>query len=139
MNLRQLAEKLNKVEYGFSLNNELKEICKKERLIVMHGYSDDLLECEGAICDEIGAYGGTEFAFDAEGFIPEYDQINHDDRHEVEHWINRDKKARKFKAIWHNGGSLAWTIETDVPHTTFDIMEDGEVFSRGIIFSLDSL
>jgi len=36
-------------------------------------------------------------------------------------------------------GAIHDKYETDIPHETFDIYEDGEKFCRGIVFSIDSL
>ena len=35
--------------------------------------------------------------------------------------------------------NVSWSYLTDIPHKTFDIMEDGEIYCRGIVFSLDDL
>ena len=49
-----------------------------------------------------------------------------------------------IEAIWRHSPSgelddLPWILKTDIPHEAFVIMEDGEPFSRGIVFSLSSL
>jgi hypothetical protein len=33
----------------------------------------------------------------------------------------------------------SWSYETDIPHATFDVLEDGEVYCRGIVFALADL
>ncbi len=42
--------------------------------------------------------------------------------------------------IWHDEeGGPCWTYETDIPHATFDIMEDGEKYCRGTVLDIKSL
>lgn len=41
--------------------------------------------------------------------------------------------------MWHDGGCPCWTFETDIPHETFTIVEDGEIWCVGIVFSMKFL
>ena len=45
----------------------------------------------------------------------------------------------EVKAVWHDKGGPCWTFETDIPHETFTVMEDGEPFCVGIVFSMEAL
>jgi hypothetical protein len=45
-------------------------------------------------------------------------------------WCPRDENGK----IW-----ASWKIQTDIPHETFDIMEDGELFCRGVVFHVDDV
>ena len=38
-----------------------------------------------------------------------------------------------------NASVPAWTYMTDIPHATFDVMDDGELYCRGIVFALADL
>lgn len=38
-----------------------------------------------------------------------------------------------------NGKPIPWTYETDIPHETFVIYNDGEPYCRGIVFSVDDV
>ena len=49
------------------------------------------------------------------------------------------KAAKTIKAVWHNEGGPCWTFETDIPHETFTIMEDGAPWCIGIVFSMADL
>ena len=49
------------------------------------------------------------------------------------------EKAKTIKAVWHDKGGPCWTFETDIPHETFTVMEDGEPFCVGIVFSMEAL
>ena len=43
------------------------------------------------------------------------------------------------KAVWHDKCGPFWTFETDIPHETFTIMEDGAPWCIGIVFSVADL
>jgi hypothetical protein len=45
------------------------------------------------------------------------------------------KGMSKIKTIWDEGG-YSWQYETDIPHATFEIVEDGEKYCKGIVFNL---
>jgi hypothetical protein len=40
-----------------------------------------------------------------------------------------------IKALWDTEG-YSWVYETEMPHASFDIMEDGETYCRGIVVEL---
>jgi hypothetical protein len=47
---------------------------------------------------------------------------------------------QKIKAVWDPEDiDASWKIETEIPHETFDIMEDGELFCRGVVFHVDDV
>lgn len=62
MKTNELAEKLEGIEYRTDFPEELMLLAKEEGLVVVHGYSDDNIELNGAIYEEISAYdGGSAF------------------------------------------------------------------------------
>lgn len=139
MNAKELAEKLNGSEYPFRLKPEGAEEIKDAGLVIVFGYSDDLIEVRGAIRDESGCFNGATRLIDGEGFLPAYDDIC-DEEVEAEKYFARKPKAKKIEAVWGDTPpEPAWTYETDIPHETFLIMEDGEVYCRGIVFTLQDL
>lgn len=48
-------------------------------------------------------------------------------------------EVKTIKAVLHDQRNPCWTFETDIPHETFNIYEDGELFCVGIVFSVDDL
>ena len=40
-----------------------------------------------------------------------------------------------IKTLWSKG-EYAWQYETEIPHATFEILEDGDKYCRGIVFDL---
>lgn len=106
MTISDFAKILNGREYGKEITPL--EVKKAEELgfVVVFGYSDDNTEFRGAISDEVGCYDG--------GRVFKYGD-------------------KYIDAVWCEG-EYSWTYNTNIPHLTFDIYEDGEKFCRGIIF-----
>lgn len=96
---------------------------------------DDNVELCGAINDEVGAYNGTTVYLTPDGILQE-PECGRDD---CPHFAREREKARTVKAVWHDKGGPCWTFETDIPHETFTVMEDGEPFCVGIVFSMEAL
>ena len=136
----QLADKLTGREYGSEITEAEEAQAKADRLVVIFGYSDDNLELRGAIDDEVSAWGGTTVVI-ADGNILEDIE---DDREVLEKYgflEAVEKKlaaATKIEAKWDEGG-YSWLIETRAPHSTFEILCDGEKFCRGIVIDLKEI
>jgi len=141
MDIRSLAKEIDGIEYpchGLYKSEIVKEAARN-RLVICYGASDDLLEFAGAIDDEVGCYEGCTALVDTAGLVLSEvvrDKMSEDDLLE---WLTRKKYAKKIKAIWSPPNGSSWLIESDIVYENFDIMEDGELFGRGIVFSLDNL
>ena len=139
MTPKELAAKLHGMEYRDDIPKDLLAEAKKSRLIIIYGASDDLMEFSGAIYDELGA--GTAF-IDSEGLLPDFENIDkdaYDGKKELKEYFRREPFAKPVEALWCETKEINWTYKTDIPHETFDIMEDGEIYCRGIVISLDNL
>lgn len=132
-----LAVALNGREYPFDLTKQEKAQAKAAGLIVIFGASDDLMELRGAIDDEFGCYDGGTALIDAKGILPSRENIEEDV--ELKDFFAREPLARKVEALWAAEDDTSWTYSTDVPHATFDIMEDGIVYCRGIVIDVAGL
>ncbi len=122
----QLAERLNGNEYGREVQQVDIDTANENKLVIVYGASDDLMEFVGAVNEEFG----TEAFFDKNGeeiYRCEDDCV---------HSQKALEKANKIEADFTRNG---WRYKTKIPHVTFDIMEDGELYCRGIIFSLTDL
>jgi hypothetical protein len=129
----EIAKMLDGQEYGRHFPpGEAVRAAKDAGAVICYGASDDLVELTGKWDDETGAPGVV--ALGEDGILtPECP----DDR--CPHEIARKVKAPQLKVIWHDKGNPCWTIETAIPHETFQLMEDGEVFGVGIVFSVDAV
>jgi len=127
MTKEQLAEKLNGREYGEEITRDEAAQAKEHGLVVVYGTSDDLMEFYGAIHDEKDCWGGGTVYFDEEG------------QDDCPYIAKAIEGYKTIEAKWCAPDSPSWTYETDIPHATFDIMEDGEVYCRGIVFEISAL
>ena len=109
---------------------------KGDGLVIVFGASDDLMEFEGAINDEIGVCEGGDVQLDQSGVL---DRSRCEDDDEVADYVLRLRTAKTIKALWCAEPGYSWTYETSIPHATFEIVEDGEPYCRGIVFELGAL
>lgn len=134
--LKSIAAELDGIEYPVKIPKNVIEDAKKHGIVIVYGASDDLMEFEGIISDEIGCYDGGEAFVDKDGLIPDYNAIDKDDKEAVRDCLNREGKGKKIEALWCAEEGYSWTYKTDIPHLTFEVMEDGEHYCRGIVFRL---
>ena len=124
-----LAAKLNGREYMHEITGEEENQAKESRLVVIFGASDNLMEFRGAVNDEIG--WGTAY------FTPAGLLVNECDDEDCPYFFRLTEACgnNKVVTLWGDS-SPSWTYETKMPHSDFDIMDDGEVYCRGIIVEL---
>lgn len=134
----ELAKQLNGREYGSEITDDEEQMAKQSGLVVIFGYSDDNVELRGAINDEIGCYDGGELMLRKTRVVMIPDR---DEREVLEKFGVADQvcTGAKIKAQWCATYDYSWTYETDVPHSSFDIVEDGQKYCRGIVISIDDL
>ena len=131
MTSKELASLLDKREYAHEITTIEKQAAKAAGLVVVCPYSDDNVELRGAIDDELSAYNGTTVYLTEEGLVE--NECRYDD---CPHFLKMQEQARTIRAIWNDSGKPCWSYETSIPHETFEIMEDGELFAIGIVFAL---
>jgi len=131
---KEIAEMLDGIEYAEDIRPDIIEYAKKNGAVIVFGASDDLMEFRGAIDDEADCYEGKTIYFNRSGEL----RSLCDDEDCPYFALMREKASNKIKAIWDSEG-YSWTYETDIPHETFEILEDGEKYCRGIVFSVDAL
>jgi hypothetical protein len=135
VNAKELAAQLNGMQYPVRISKELAAEAKAAGLVIVYGASDDLMEFEGAIYDEIGCYDGGMAYVDAKGLLSDRDSIEEDD--ELKDYFARQSAAQQIEAVWDNGTGYSWTYLTAIPHETFEVLEEGEPpYCRGIVFAL---
>lgn len=134
MDSKLLAQQLNGTEYPCRISKDVENQAKASGLAIVFGASDDLMEFRGAIYDEIGAYDGTTAYVDAKGLLPDREQIEEDD--ELQDYFARKPNAVAIEQLWCAEPGYSWTYKTIIPHETFEIVEDGEPYCRGIVFAL---
>ena len=130
-----LAGLLTGREMGSEMAKEEEQQAKAAGLIVIFGASDDLMEMRGFVCNEIGA--PTDALIDAKGLLPNRDSI--DDDTSLKDFFAREPLARTVEALWCAEDGYSWTYRTTVPHATFEIVEGGEPYCRGIVIDVADL
>ena len=126
-----LAARLNGREYMHEVSPVDQQEAKQAGLVIVHGYSDDCMEFCGAIYDEVSCYGGGKAYLTSDGLLK-----NDCDDALCPYFDERKATAPTIEAVWNDGEGPAWRFETKIPHSTFEVFEDGELFCRGIVFAL---
>ena len=128
-------------EFAYGLNGRERgnEITKLEEqraddlgYVVVFGYSDDGVELRGAILDEIGCFNGGEIYITKNGLLKECED-------NCIHYRIAKESAKRIEINWCDHDVFCWTYETEIPHATFDIYDDGDEYCRGIVFDINNL
>ena len=135
MTISELANKLDGIEYPVRIPKEIAKEAKDHGWLIVYGASDDLIEFEGAFRDEAGVYNGGEVRFDKKGIIPPFDEVEHEPV-SCREWIERIDNSTVIEALWCEEEGYSWTYKLDKIHYTFEVMEDGEHYCRGIVFAI---
>ena len=121
------------MEYGEDIKEQDLQYAKVNGAVVVFGASDDLMEFRGAIEDEIDCYEGGEAHIDKNGVI-----VNKCDNEDCPYFQKKILHAKVITAIWDSEG-YDWIYQTEIPHETFDILEKGEKYCRGIVFLMEDI
>lgn len=132
MNAKELAKLLNGRQYRHEITKEESLIAAASGLVVIYGYSDDNIEFNGAMTDEIGMWKGGSIS------INKKDLSISKVRNRKELSIPPSEgETIVIAADWYKSGTdYSWYLSTDVPHECFDIMEDDEKFCRGLVIQI---
>ena len=134
MNQKEVAALLNGRQYRDEITPEIMFSIKETDIVIVFGASDDLMEFRGAANDEIGCYDGGNAYLDSGGLIE--NKCCEDDCH---YFKEKKKAAIVIEALWDSEDPYSWTYKTEIPHTTFNIHEDDELYCRGIVFNLSDV
>lgn len=133
-----LAARLHGIELDALFHEAIKaaaEEAKGAGLLIVCGASDDLAEFYGHFREEADCYDGDTIHLDRSGVLSR-DQCETDD--EIADFTIRRRTSRTIEAIWGRDG-ISWQYETEIPHATFDVMVDGEVYCRALIIEARDL
>jgi ribosomal protein S27AE len=135
MTKEQLATQLNGREYGDEITKEQCAAAEAAGLVVVFGYSDDNVEFRGAITDESGCGDGSSIYLNRAGIL-----ASHENLCECPFcgYTEAVKKAAEIVTVWDTDG-YSWQYKTSIPHATFEIVEDGQKYCRGIVMELNAL
>lgn len=127
------AKALDGCQYGEEGNRDLFRAMKAAGLVAVYGASDDLVMLAGAVDDELGASDGSTYPFTRKGLL-----VNRCEDKDCPYFAELRESATPVKALFGREG-VTWSYETAIPHTTFTVMEDGEIYCRGLVFALSDV
>ena len=153
--IEDLAKLLDGNEYRDELQNDyginVYDLCKEKGWVIAYGASDDLLELEGAISDELGAWDGCIAQFyKKDSYYPEYEEedtyrkAKEDIFYPIEESTLKKTKETNYKdtvvieSLWcPSGTDMSWQINVaGAPCVKFNVMEDEEVYCEAAIIDM---
>lgn len=158
-----VAKLLDGNQYGDELRNEsdinIEELCRKNKWVIVFGYSDDNVELRGAIDDELGAWNGTILKLVNKGdfYLEDCDEYGEDDATyrkatysmfvDISENELNDIKETNYKniciieALWSPEDSDAsWQFNCKgANYARFNIMEEEELYAECLVIDLNGL
>ena len=147
--LKEFAEKLNGCE---EISKENIQFAKENGIVIVYGSSDDIMSFDGAISDEGDCDDGGDVFLRKSGVIHNVEECeeaietlkdNGFDGFEI------SEIASKIEALWCPDGindndgkhidGISWAYKTEIPHETFFMLEDDQIYCRGIVFKKSDL
>lgn len=129
----EMASRLTGREYGDEIDRDEERLAKESGLFVIFAASDDLVEIRGVHSDELGVDDGSEWSMTRKGVVMMPDEDETEVLEKFGAIQNVAMKGAKITALWCAEHGYSWTYKTDIPHATFEIVEDGEPYCRGIV------
>ena len=130
---KEIAALLDGMEYGEEISKQDLQYAKENGVVIVFGASDDLMEFRGAIKDEVSCDEGGVAYIDRNELLK-----NKCDNGDCPYFQEKLLHAKHIEAIWDSDG-YSWVYKTEIPHETFEILEEGEKYCRGIVFSMEDL
>lgn len=127
--LKELVGMIGTLGYREEASKEAIEFAKENGIVIVWGESDDLIEFRGAIYEEGDCYDGGDFYINQEGLF--------EDDCDCKYAKKAKENYIKLSAIWCGKDTeWSWSYKIEVPHETFEIMDDDEKYCQGIVFYL---
>ena len=142
MTKEDFAKRLHGNEYYNEITEQDQVLAEKNGFVVIYGWDDDATIFRGKIYgDSYTNRGGTIYFVNGK-FVDDYmkEPFGGNNDALIKYLEKYDflKTKKTIKAMWNND-SIEWTYKTDIPHVTFDIMKDGDIFCRGIVIEQSDL
>ena len=131
MTLKEFADKLTGRTYRCpQFTKEEIELAKELGIVIVYGASDDLMIFAGAIDDDVDCFDGGI------AYLDKFGLTENKDLNERENLLVKSVKALWCEEKDEKDRLISWTYQTDIPHETFEIKEDNDIYCRGIVFSI---
>lgn len=130
----EVAARMDGREYGSEITKPEVAELQAAGLIALFGYSDDVIELRGVTTDEAGA--GNALYFNSRGLM-----LSECEQEDACPYFKREVRYAAKVETEPNTNAVEgmFSFVTDIPHAKFKIMEDGELYSIGIVFSVEDL
>jgi len=128
MNKYDFANMLNGTLYGKVFSTDIFDLAKKHGLVVIHGISDDLIEIDGALSNELDVYNKLHVE-------PDELYFSLDKSGEVKYFNTPGEK--RIHVIYDK--EITWNFETDIENAAFYMLLDKKVYTKGIVINLNDL
>lgn len=133
MDIKEFAQKLNgrKTKKNYPTFSE-EEIwtAKENGWVIVAVYHCGFTEFDGALNDDIDSYCIDKIFFSKERIFTGDDENPAFPNCITVHWSEEQNK---------NGKIIPLALKIDIPHETFMVYEDGELYCQGIVFSASDL
>jgi len=141
----EIAERLDGVRYP-DIPRDVIEAARQKGVVILHGMSDDYVVLSGAFSDE--AYGN--FRLTRKGLLTglgatldsatDYNSVHGDEDLRPLEMVQAWKRNFDASAVIRSDyGETGWVLGTDVPHSTFRIMDDDDLHSLGLVIAVEEL
>jgi hypothetical protein len=138
---------LNCIELVDVNNKNLVSQAKDLGFVIVTPYSDDSVMLSGALRDQGGCYDGGKLRLAENGFIDDVDEDGElesppETIEECRRLLARWDASVEFEVIYNkrpSDGVFTWQYVFPFPHETFMILDDGDPYAQGAVFSLDAL
>lgn len=139
MKRTELAKLLNGCEPPISKDLQLR--AARAGLVILTGPWATFygaIEGEVQLLDNYGTSTSGPAYFDAKGILPEYDDIDTDSEADARDFFDRKRLAVKVEVEVNPAGHdrRRWSYTAPFPHSTFEMLDEGAPYCRGIVFSL---
>lgn len=136
MTIKDVALMLDGREYGSEVSPAEEIQFKNAGIVVVYGYSDDLVEFEGAVNTEIGIWNT--------GNIPLLNGVPFDVPCATEEFETHccpllKEVAKMLKYIKARFGINGWELDADFPCEKFTVVEEGDACGVGLVYALADL
>lgn len=129
ISIKDFAKLIDGRQYDYNMYTpEEIQLAKDNGIVIVYGMSDDLVEMEGAICDEGDCWQGGLIHVKA---IAGGGIVHNCERSNVFSFL-----AKRCKDKDENGNIIPWTYDVPIEHETFMVYDEGRPYCRGFVFSV---
>jgi hypothetical protein len=140
-NLKKIQQLCDEIQYSRDIPEEAKKLAKENNIIVIVGGSDDLMYCYGADC-----YLTDEQEHGYGWYGEDLTTIKGNKK------LKKEAKQLGLKIWWcgkiedcylsiedynvNDSGAFSYSVNEDINHLNFKVMEDEDVYCTGIVIQL---